>query len=235
MRNYFTFNGFDSHEFGVYISGGGTFDSPTRDYNVISVQGRSGDLIGEGTRLENVEVTYSAFIYTNFAENLANLRSALLSTDGYARLEDTYHPNEYRMAYFDGPIVADVTPHNNMGSFDLKFKCKPQRWLTSGETAQVIASGGTIVNPTRFASSPLIRVTGYGELIVGNDVIDIINAFPYVDIDSEIMDCYHGTDNANAQVTFSNVDFPKLASGSTGISYSGHITQVAITPRWFEV
>lgn len=235
MRNYFTFNGYDSREFGVYISGGGTFDSPTRLYNVISVQGRNGALLGAGDRFENIEVTYPAFIYTNFEENLANLRSALLSTDGYARLEDTYHPNEFRMAYFDGPVVADVTPHNNMGSFDLTFKCKPQRWLKSGETAQVITSGGTIVNPTRFESAPLIRVTGYGQLKIGGDVIDIINAFPYVDIDSEILDCYYQTENANAQVSFSGTDFPRLPSGSTGVTYSGHITKVEITPRWFDV
>lgn len=235
MRNYFTFGGYDSRDFGVYISGSGTYNSPKRDYNTYKVPGRNGDLIGKSDRLENVKVTYPAFSYASFDQNIADLRSALLSTDGYARLWDSYHQDEYRMAYYAGPLTVKARKRLDAGEYDLSFDCKPQRFLISGETAQTFSTAGTITNPTLFDSRPLIRVTGYGTLMIGSDVITIAQAFAYVDIDSEIQDCYHETDNANGKVTLQQNDFPVLSPGVNNIAFSGNITSVAITPRWYRV
>ena len=133
MRNYFVFDGIDSRDFGVYISGQGTFKSPARSYDAIQIPGKNGALLGDFSRLENVELTYPAFIYSNFATNLANFRAFLLSHTGYFKLSDSYHPGEYRLAYFPGPIEPNVTSANNAGSFDITFVCKPQRFLNSGD------------------------------------------------------------------------------------------------------
>ena len=93
-----------------------------------------------------------------------------------------------------------------------------------------------IYNPTLFPSKPLIRVYGYGTLTIGSDVITIASTGnPYTDIDSEIMDCFYGTTNVNNKVTFQSNDFPELRPGVTGIAYSGNITKVEITPRWYIV
>ena len=43
MRNYFTLDGTDSRDFGVYISGRGTFNGPARNLDFISVPGRNGE------------------------------------------------------------------------------------------------------------------------------------------------------------------------------------------------
>ena len=45
MRQWFTFNGKSSKDFGVYISGLNTFGAPERDVDIISISGRNGDLI----------------------------------------------------------------------------------------------------------------------------------------------------------------------------------------------
>ena len=236
MRNYFTFGQYDSRDFGIYISGSGIYNSPKRVYNTYTVPGRNGDLIGKSDRLENVSLTYPAFSYANFDQNIAALRSALLSTMGYARLWDSYHPDEFRMGYFTGPLTVKARDQLDAGEYDLKFDCKPQRFLISGETVKTFtSSSGTITNPTLFGSRPLIRVTGYGTLTIGSDVITIAQAYAYVDIDSEIQDCYHGTDNANGQVTLQQNDFPELKPGTNNIVYSGSITKVEITPRWYIV
>lgn len=237
MRNYFTFGQYDSRDFGIYISGSGTYNSPKRVYNTYTVPGRNGDLIGKSDRLENVSLTYPAFSYANFSQNIASLRSALLSTRGYARLWDSYHPDEFRMAYFAGPLTVNARDQLDAGEYDLKFDCKPQRFLISGETVQsYTSSSGTITNPTLLPSKPLIRVYGYGTLTIGSDVITIASTGnSYVDIDSEIMDCFYGTTNVNNKVTFQSNDFPELKPGSTGIARSGNITKVEITPRWYIV
>lgn len=236
MRNYFTFGNYDSRDFGVYISGEGTYDAPARVYDAISVPGRNGDLLINREKFGNITVTYPAFIAgANFRDKLASFRSAMLSTVGYARLVDTYHPEEFRLAYFGDSIKVDARSQNDGGEFDIIFNCKPQRFLTSGETSQAITNGGNITNPTLFDSKPLIRVTGYGTLTIGSDVITIASGQSYVDIDSETQDCYTGTENKNSKVTFQSNNFPVLPPGDTGITWTGSITRVTITPRWWRI
>lgn len=235
MRNYLIFDGKDCRDYGVYISGSGTYDAPEREYTNIPVQGRNGDLLAYDKRLANITVTYPAFIYTNFKDNLAAFRSMLLSRIGYKRLEDTYHPEEFRRAFYRGDMGVKARSRNDAGEFDLAFECDPRRFLKSGEAKREFTTAGTISNPTEFNSRPLLRVHGYGTLTIGSETITVVQAYPYVDIDSEIYDCYYGTINANSIVTMASNDFPEFSPGRTDVSFSGNITKVEITPRWWRV
>lgn len=236
MLNYFTFDGVMSKDYGVYISGNGTYNSPERVYTNISIPGRDGDLLSTETRLRNVALTYPAGIVANFDTNLANLRSKLLSTIGYARLTDTYHPSEYRMAVYKGGLEPEMVDSLIAGQFDITFECKPQRWLLAGEDDIEMDSGDTITNPTLFDARPLIRVTGYGDMQIGSQVITVAqNNLAYIDIDSEMMDCYCGSTNANSYVSFADNDFPILHAGQNGVEFDNTITSVIITPHWWRV
>lgn len=236
MRNYFTFGDIDSRDFGVYISGTGTFDAPKRAYNSIAVPGRNGALLGSEHRLENIELTYPAFVYVDFSENMGRLRSALLSRIGYQKLSDSYHPDEYRMAVYKGGLSAEPIPGNHAGWFDLEFECKPQRWLQEGDRTSEISNGAFLLNPTSFEALPRIRAYGYGTVVVGSITVTIAqHSNPYIDIDCDMMDCFCGTTNCNSLVSFSGNDFPTLPAGKTGITYSGNITKVEITPRYWRV
>lgn len=235
MRNYFVYNSMDSRTYGVYISGSGIFDSPARNMNFISVPGRNGDLIGHEKRFENINLTYPAFICADFKNKIQSFRSAMQSVQSYARLTDSYHTDEFRLAAFVGGV--DVSPASMLqaGKFDITFNCKPQRFLTSGETETTFNASGTISNPTSFPSKPKITVTGYGTLTINGSNITIANAYPSVIIDSDICDCYYGTTNANGQVSFASNDFPELIPGSNTIAFSGNITQVKVLPRWWRI
>lgn len=235
MRNHFIFGGHDSVAYSVYISGSGVFNAPKRSYSTFVIPGRNGELTMDNHRYENIELTYPAFAHENFRESIAGLKAALLSATGYQRLEDSYYPEEYRRALFTGDLKIKPTKRLDAGEFDIKFDCDPRRFLKSGDITQTIANNGKIENPTAFDAKPLIRVTGYGEVYVGSYRITISSLFPYVDIDCEMMDCYHGTDNANPVVTFEGNDFPVLPPGRTGVTYSGHVTKVEITPHWWRL
>lgn len=235
MRQYLIYDGEDSRDYGVYISGSGVFNAPSRAYDYLEIAGRNGSLIGFEKRLENIEVTYPAFIYTNFKKAMEDFRSFLLSRTGYCRLIDSYNPNEYRMASFAGGLTVEPTAQLDAGSFDIVFNCKPQRFLLSGEEVRTFTADGTIINPTRFPSAPFIRVYGAGVLGIGDQSITISEADVYTDIDCEIMEAFKGTQSRNQYITNSGIDFPRLESGSTGISLGSGITRVEITPRWFVV
>lgn len=237
MRNYFIFGGIDSRDYGCYISGPGVYDAPQRQYNPIQVPGRNGDLLTRGDRFGNIEITYPAFIAgTNFKQNLANLRSALLSKYGYQRFEDSYNPEEFRQAYFAGGIAVEATTQHTAGQFDLVFTCKPQRFLKSGETVITVQNDEYIQNPTLFASKPSITVhdiSAPSQFSINGITVSIDNVYETVTIDCELMDCYSGSENANGAVTLDDGVFPTLIPGSNYIIQSATGIYLTITPRWF--
>lgn len=162
----FTFDGEDSKDYGVYISGEAVFNAPERAVDMVEIPGRSGAYALDLGRFENIEVKYPAGIAadneTDFASGISALRNFLASRRGYCRLEDEYNPDEYRLAVYKSGL--EVTPAQlKAGEFEIVFDCMPQRFLKSGETAVSVASGGTITNPTMYDASPLLKITGYGD------------------------------------------------------------------------
>ena len=230
MRNSVTFDGTNLSTFGVYVSGGGTFNAPTRAYDTVDVPGRDGAVILSEKRLENIELIYPAFMYSDYKTNMRALRSFLLSKIGYQRLTDTYHPDEFRLAVYQGGLEAETVEKLNAGQFELVFNCKPQRWLLSGETAVEFTASGTISNPTYLPSLPLIRAYGTGKFSVNGTEVQITAADVYTDIDCDVMECFKGSANKNGMVRLS--EFPTLLPGTNTITLTG-VSKLEITPRWF--
>lgn len=173
-----TFDGRSSSEFNVYITGEGVFNAPERAVEMISIPGRNGAFALDYGRFENIEVTYNCGIAgdddADFASAISDFRNWLCSRNGYVRLSDDYNAGEYRMAIYKSGL--EVTAENlKAGEFPVVFECKPQRFLTSGETAVAVTSGDTITNPTLFDSRPMVEVTGYGNINLGIDTIEIHN------------------------------------------------------------
>lgn len=230
-RQYVTFDNTDLRDYGLYVSGTNVFNAPVRLYDEIAVPGRNGVLLGTERRLENVELKYPAFIYTDFATNTAALRAFLLSKVGYKKLTDSYHPNEYRKGYYAGGLEIEPTAKLDAGQFELTFHCKPQRYLVSGDTVTTLSASGTITNPTLFDAKPLLRVYGTGSLTVNGVTITISEADVYTDIDCEMMEAYKGTVNKNYAVSLDSVYFPVLSAGNNTVTLNG--VTVDITPRWW--
>lgn len=162
-----SFDGMESRNFGVYITGEAVYNAPTRDVEMVSIPGRSGSFALDKGRFENLEVTYPAGIFADneadFARAISDFRNYLCSRKGYCRLVDEYNPDEYRMAIYKSGL--EVSPAQlRAGEFNIVFDCKPQRWLTSGEAAVTVTSGDTLTNPTLFESSPLLEVEGRGTI-----------------------------------------------------------------------
>ena len=67
------------------------------------------------------------------------------------------------------------------GEFEITFDCKPQRYLTSGETAVTVTNGGVITNPTLFDAQPLLQLSGYGSISINGQTLSV-NSGPMGDI-----------------------------------------------------
>ena len=179
MRHSIIFGGIDSADFGIYIGGEGTFNAPERDVEMISIPGRDGAFALDKGRFENIEVKYTVINQepdlATFSANLEGFRNALCSQRGYQRLEDTFHPDEYRMAVFADKFEVKPIEYNTAAEFDIVFNCKPQRYLTDGETAVSVDDGDTLTNPTLFEAHPLIMAEGFGVLDIDGAKIEIPN------------------------------------------------------------
>ena len=194
LLNTLTYDGRQLSEFGAFISGSGVFNSPARIGEMVHIPGRNGSIWMDEGCFENIEITYPAFIGTQDAEEfrtkLRNLRTWLNSRNGYCRLEDTYHPDEYRTAVFRNAIETDPKVYNRAGSFEIKFDSKPQRWLKIGDEPVTFTENGTISNPTMFESKPVIAVTGNGKINIGGNLITVSDTTQTIYIDSELMDAF---------------------------------------------
>lgn len=235
MIGSIVFNSIGSVNYGVYVTDPHTEDAPARIYTTEHVPGRNGDLAYDTGAYENMSLSYPAFIYDDFEDNVQTWRNLMASQIGYKRLEDTLHPDEYRLARYISTLTVSKTVYNDKGRFNIDFDCKPQRFLKSGETTVVFTEDSSISNPTAFDAKPLIRIYGAGTVGIGTVNITFDGSTPYVDLDCELQDAYYGGTNKNSSITLSPNEFPVLHSGANGITLGSGITSVEITPNWWRL
>lgn len=178
--NALEFDGINSLDYGIYITGEAAFNSPQRAVEAVTVPGRNGDILLDQGHYENIEVTYHAGVFgmdqSEFASKIQTFRNLLASRIGYKRITDTYNTGEYRLGTFIAPVDVLPDSYNRVGEFDIVFNCKPQRFLTSGETAVTVENGDIITNPTPFDAQPLLAIEGYGTIGFNGYEVEIENA-----------------------------------------------------------
>lgn len=232
------FNGRSSREIGLVVEEPPEYETPARRYDTVDIPGRNGSLILDTGCWENATRTYKVALVTErvrlqYTDMMNKFSEWIHSTVTYARLEDSYEPDYYRHAVFLEEISISNL-YNKGGQAELTFDCKPQRFLKVGDEAITITTDTTMQNPTNFASLPIIHIYGNGILVVGEYTITINDTSekPELYLDCELQDAYIGTTNKNAAIQVPN-GFPILKPGANGIGFSGGITKVEVTPRWF--
>lgn len=233
------FNGISSVDRDIFVETPPAYELPEKDYETIHVPGRNGDIFVDKGSYKNVKREYSIAAcsfderYDNFLYSATQISSWLHSAAGYARLEDSYEPDYYRLASFcDSGNIENI--FGRAGKATIEFDCAPQRFLKFGERTFSFSASGSIFNPTIQKAKPIITVYGDGDgaLTIGAYSVSISSISESITINSEIGDAYKGSTNLNSSVTLSN-DFPVLVPGTNNISFSGGITSVSIVPKWW--
>lgn len=242
------FNKVSTADMGVVVQTPPTYSFPEKGYDVVSIEGRSGDIVIPKDSYSNVRKSYQiAAVFkpnSTFISNAGELIDWLMSTKGYARLEDSYEPDFYRMALYRSQ--GEFTNfYDQVTTMNLMFECKPQRYLKSGETLISIPTNGVefeLYNPEGYTSLPLIKVSGkvinieifagdkYHKVEINNE--EIVND---ITIDSELQDCYITERFLNNVTTLTN-EFPKLYSGYNRIKITGeNVSNAFIKPNWWRL
>ena len=211
---------------------------PKRKQDIQKVPGRNGDIILTQNSFENYEQRYSAFLDAKHIGKLEQVMPKvvdwLLGHEGYQRLEDSYFPDVYRMAYYSGGSEF-MSLFNEYGEGTLSFNCAPEKYYKTGEWPITLSKNQVLLNPSSFAAFPLITVrgSGSGTLTFNSSSLTITSISTSVTIDTKLHKAYNGSTSRNNTIS-GNYDDLKLGT-STTITWSGGVTGVSIIPRWWTI
>ncbi len=232
MMHYFVYDGMDSRELGLLVSGEKTYNAPSRDITPITIPGRDGEVYIDNGRYNNVEIAYTVSFRNDMTSKTKALKAWLASKVGYRKLEDTYDPDYYRLAAYHNSIEFEVHV-NRYATTELIFTCDPFKYLKQGDTVITLtANGSALYNPELFVSNPIIKIYGNGSatLTINNINYNISDISGYVTINSVTCNAYRDTINKNNTINFT--EFPYLKAGKNAFHWSSGITKLEIIPRW---
>lgn len=232
--NRFTYKGISSADMGIIITRSPNITSAERDEELISVPGKSGDVIIDNGRFGNVNVSYEVNLLSDEIPldlMARKIKAWLQGKAGYFKLTDTYDPNYYRMAAYSGSIdIEDKV--RKIGITTLNFNCKPLKYRIDGENNIEITKKATLYNPEEWESFPYLKIMGDGAvtLYINNNSFYISAIDEYVELDSELQSAYKGNILQNSKINFAN--FPAFSVGANNISWVGNVSKIIIKARW---
>lgn len=238
--SYFIFNGHRSDEFDLRIQNKTIYSVPKFDALAISIPGRDGDLLDPSGRFGNVGVSYTCYVpaksIQDLSDKLTRIKNWLYDeVNKYHDLTDSYDAKFKRRAVFNNKLdISDEA--RKIGVFTLSFSCLPFRYLLEGLDGIEATDTVTLINPFNFTSKPYLKIYGSGDgtLVIqngeGNKIWNITEIDEYIEIDSELMNCFKGTELKNRNV--SGDGFPEFSKGDNVLSFNGGITRVEIITRW---
>ena len=227
---------------GVHVHIGAKGHTPQTLRNLANIMASHESLIAEALDLDHGRMNrYCKTVDPKFLEVLNKKKP-----DTMAKFADIwYHPEYFRMAVFESALDPDVKKRALAGEVDIKFNCKPQLFLKSGEIEQTVMDGGYIYNPTPYTAAPTLRFKfpdseEGGSITINGVTISIQKPGSGEDfiIDCERQDIYlrGGRVNKNNDFVLSNGEFFELRPGRNKVQCTGlYLNRVWITPNWWTV
>lgn len=231
------YGGESSTDYGIVVSEAPAFDKAKKKIQTFTVPGRNGAVIFNEGSYEDTIRNYKVWVAKDREESLPEIVDAmsswLYSKSGYVRLEDSFEPDVFRMAYYVGG--QEVTSRMlQFGETTLPFICRAERFFKDAEQEQIVSNGDAIYNPTRYESKPLIHIEGSGSVSISIQGVTMTATISdYINIDSDRMNAYR-LPSENKNNTISGT-FPTIKSGTNTIATTGTVTKVTIVPRYFTI
>lgn len=239
------YGGENSTDYGIVVRESPAFERPVRKQTIYNIPGRNGSVLFQEDAWEDVTRTYRVWLAEEITDDGLGNKSGYLvervdafeamlnSKKGYQRLSDNFEPDTFRLAYYSGGdnFTNKMTQY---GEASIRFICRPERFLVSGEIPVDVTNTLEIENPTKFNAKPLIHIEGSGTVTVsiGGKTITA-NITDYINIDCDTMNAYRLDDeNMNSYISGS---FPVILPETNVITTTGTITNLTITPRFYTI
>ncbi len=220
-----------------------------------SVPGRNGDVhIFDGS-YKNRTAYLRGCLYQGYVKSAFDVFNEwLFAKPGYLRLETPDEEGKFLMARVSNGSSV-LSRANKVAPIEIKFDCKPQRFLVSGEKSGTVLNSDTdaslFYNPTKYPAKPLIKInytvrSGSGHIFIdsedGHETVNTINVSTlklanygtsvYYDAEIDVMYNDYGGGTSYDGVIAYDRDIV-LAPGNNYIVLDGDIDSIEITPRWW--
>lgn len=209
--------------------------SAEKDVEKVHVPGRNGDLLIDNGSYQNKIIEIEAVIRAKTQEELNTIaytcKRFIQAKNGYNKLIISEDPDYYYEATCINAIdIEEII--QKYSTIKFKFDCKPMKKAKTGdELIQVLEKGTVLTNPSYMESFPYMKIFGNGDIdvFINNQKLELKNVVSYIEVDSEMMNCFKDTYNQNSKMYS---DFPVLEPGDNVITWQGTVQKVEILSRW---
>lgn len=234
-KYYFWLDGRLSTDYGIHLQHPVCFSKPSRRIETVSIPGRNGVLHRSEDSFEPVSATLDCFVLQSDAEQRAgDLATWFLGTKGQRRFEIPEDPEVYRLITITGGYDTD-NRLNLLDVFSVPIMARPERFFKSGEREIQVQNGEKLNNPY-MPSKPLIAVSGSGNgtVSIGGISVNLLDISDTLYLDCEIENAYNVSGDQNERVSTPD-GYPVIPSGMSTVTWSGGVTGLKITPRWWSL
>lgn len=227
MQAWFRFKGIDSRDMGVTVTAMPPSVRADKRVNAITIPGRNGNLHFDDEVYESYVNTMECAI-----KNRAKIDEIAAWLVGSGDMIYSTEPNKVYKVFIANKIeIAQMM--RKFQKFMLSMDTQPFKYSVSARSENLeLTSPTTIRNKGTVYSQPTITVYGNGNitLTINGTNYGLTSVDSYITIDSEMMEVYKDSTNANNK--YSAMDFPRFEVGQNSISWTGSVTKVEIIPKW---
>lgn len=229
-RYFVIYNGKMNTEFNVSVRYRPSMPTPTREYEIIKIEGRDGQLYGDKGTYEDIviEIDFNFGAEPdNWNERLRKIKQWLYG-EGDRRLilsDDMDYFYNVKMVH-----ISDTERKiRRVGRFTVKYTCEPYAYIKAG--LQTMKLENVLVNQWERAE-PIYYIYGVGtaKLIVNGNVVSA-TVDEQLTIDTKLGLCYTAEGNVKNTAISGQYEELKLQEGENNFSINSGF-EVYIQPNW---
>ena len=241
--NSFTYGDKNSLDMGLVVyEKENIYGSPKPVITKVNIPGRGDVILNNKTdpldndEYEDFTMIFKCYVmpeeYQNLETVAQNIKLWLYKNVQYTRLETSYEPNYYRLAYVAKEMTVEEIAAELLGTLEIEFTCHPYKYACDGEKTLTLTKETNIFNTEGLTAYPYLKIHGTGAitLYINDRAHSFKNVEDYIEVDSALLNAYKGDVLQNNKML--TTLFPKLVPGENKIRWAGNVSKVDIVPRW---
>ena len=225
---WFNFLDKNCNDYGIVVEKYPSLFIPVKSFEKVNIAGNDKAEYREGT-YEPITLSIECYLKDRSPQKIREI-SKWLNSKSEGKLILGNDPNFYYNARIVNAIPINKVI-NLFGRFIIQFECEPFVYSLEEEVI-TITSNTEIENKGITVSKPIYKVYGSGEakIKVNGKEITLYGVGNYIEIDTELMECYKDNISLNASMN-GNYTSLWLNEGINNIEFTG-ASKIEITPKW---
>lgn len=224
---WFKFLNKNSEDFEIVVEKYPDIFIPIKSFEKINIPGSDKVEYQDG-EYEPIILTFECYIKNRTPQKIREI-SKWLNSNSTGKLIRGDDSEVYYNARISNAIPISKVA-SKFGRFIIQFECEPFSYKLNEKTITV-TSKLDINNEGATTSKPIYKVFGRSTTLkVNNKEFKIYEINEYIEIDTDVMECYKDTISMNANVNGNYTDL-WLHEGLNCIEVTG-ASKIEITPRW---